>query len=104
MRTSFIRDLLHATDPLVKNSEWSMSEYLGHINGAPDMVDYSMGKTDAGWPPPYEFIEDLKQGLLNLSCYVYALGRESRPLEEFKMVNMIEIRSLRELYAKTKRV
>jgi hypothetical protein len=81
-----------------------MSEYLGHINGAPDMVDYSMGKTDVGWPPPYEFIENLEQGLLNLSCYVYALGRESRPLEEFKKVNMVEIHSPRELYDKIKRV
>jgi hypothetical protein len=97
MRKTFIHELLHATDPLVKPGEWSMSDYLAHINGAPDMVEYSMGNSKAGWPAPYEFIETSKQGLLNLSCYVYALGRESRPLDEFKIVNMMEVRSVKDL-------
>lgn len=91
MRTSYIKQLIGAVQPHLagRKTLTNLSELL---NGAEDLVRYNL--TNDGWPTHLKFMNDYKQGSLNLSCYMYAFDREEKTQLQFLKEQMNEVKDV----------
>lgn len=91
MRTSYIKQLIAAVRPHLagRKTLTNLSELL---NGAEDLVKYNLVTT--GWPAHLKFMDGYRQGSLNLSCYMYAFGREEKTQPQFLKEQMNEVKTV----------
>lgn len=54
----------------------TLAGWMSIMNRTADFAGWCL--PEKGWPEGFEFLEDLKQGTLNMACYMAALDREQK--------------------------
>jgi hypothetical protein len=96
VRTDILKRTISSVKGLLKPTEKSMSDILGKMCGARDLIGYTLPKI--GWPEPMRWISEYRQGFLNLANYTCPLGRVASELDMLDN-HMHEIRSVGDLEA-----
>jgi hypothetical protein len=87
--------LLRVVNEVEKRMDYkvkTLADWMTVVNRHPDFCNWDLPQK--GWPEGFEFLETLKQGTLNMACYMAALGREQKSMEDFLKTSTIELKSV----------
>jgi len=91
-RTDIFKRVVDVAEGRTPPSARTLADWMAVVNHRPDFVHWCL--PEKGWPEGFEFLEPLKQGTLNMACYIGALGRERKPWDQFLKVSTIELKSV----------
>ncbi len=91
LRTSYVKRCIDAVRPYLDGCR-TITDLSDKINDAPDLTDYDL--PEKGWQEHLLFMNDYRQGSLNLACYMYALGWEQKTEAEFLNEQMRELKAV----------
>lgn len=70
----------------------TLAGWMSIVNHTADFGGWCL--PEKGWPEGFEFLEPLKQGTLNMACYMAALGREDKGFDGFMKTSRIEVKAV----------
>lgn len=74
-----------------QQAQWAgtLAGWMSIVNRTADFGGWCL--PEKGWPEGFAFLEGLRQGTLNMACYMYALGREQKTWDDFLATSTIEV-------------
>jgi hypothetical protein len=91
-RTEVLLRVVNEVEKRLPPTAKTLAELMAVVNRRPDFVNWDLPQK--GWPEGFEFLETLKQGTLNMACYMAALGREQKPWNEFMKTSTCELKEV----------
>lgn len=91
-RTEVLLRVVNEVEKRMNQGVRTLADWMAVVNRRPDFCNWDLPQK--GWPEGFEFLEPLKQGTLNMACYMFALGREQKTWGEFIKTSTIEVKAV----------